>query len=246
MANNELSGIVVTSFLAKWLSGRKNNYSYRIVFIPETIGSIAYIKRNIKNLKDKVHAGYNITCVGDNRCYSYLPSRNGNTLSDSVAKHVLKYIYPNYKSYNWSDRGSDERQYCSPGVDLPIASIMRSKYGTYNEYHTSLDNLKNVVTPKGLENSYNTIKLALQIIDKNVTPKINFLCEPQLSKRNLYPDISFKKKDENIKLMMDLISCSDGTKTLLEIAEICNKPVWLYFPIIEKLIEKKLISTSFK
>ena len=102
MANNELSGPTVVTFLAKWLQSiGELNYSYRIVFVPETIGSITYLSRNYKNMKKKIFAGFNISCVGDDRSYSYLPSRNGYTLSDLIAKHVLKWIDPNYVSYTW-------------------------------------------------------------------------------------------------------------------------------------------------
>jgi aminopeptidase-like protein len=112
MANNELSGPTVTTFIAKWLATRSNNrYSYRFVFIPETIGSITYLSRNKDHLKSKVFAGFNVTCIGDDRDYSYLPSRNGSTISDVVSKHILKHICPTYKTYKWTDRGSDERQY---------------------------------------------------------------------------------------------------------------------------------------
>lgn len=193
MANNELSGPCVTTFLAKKLKelGR-TKYSYRLIFIPETIGSITYLSKNIEHLKKSVVAGFNVSCVGDNRDYSYLPSRSGNTLSDQIAKHVLKYTCSTYKSYSWSDRGSDERQYCAPGVDLPIASIMRTKYGMYDEYHTSLDDLINVVTAEGLDGGFNAIWNAIEALERNVYPKVKVICEPQLGKRGLYPTLSTK------------------------------------------------------
>ena len=138
MANNELSGITVLTFLSKWLKENDNlEYSYRIIFIPETIGSITYLSNNYKDMKKKTIAGFNVTCVGDDRAYSYLPSRNGKTLSDLISKHVLKWIDKHFISYSWLDRGSDERQYCAPGIDLPVASILRTIYGGYPEYHTS-------------------------------------------------------------------------------------------------------------
>lgn len=194
MANNELSGPCVTTFITKWIKEIPNRYySYRIIFIPETIGSITYLSFNLFEMKQKIIAGFNVTCVGDDRVYSYLPSRNGKTISDDVAKHVLKHIDPSYKSYSWTDRGSDERQYCAPGVDLPIASIMRSKFSNYDEYHTSLDDLTFVVSPQGLEGGYQAIRYAIEAIENNVYPISNFLCEPQLGKRGLYPSLSTKK-----------------------------------------------------
>lgn len=243
MANNELSGPTVTTFLAKWLVNRLDNrLSYRFVFIPETIGSIAYLSKNKDSLKSNVVAGFNVTCIGDNRDYSYLPSRNGETLSDAVAKHVLKHIYPSYKTYKWADRGSDERQYCAPGMDLPIASIMRTKYGMYDEYHTSLDDLTNVVTAEGLEGGYNALKCAIEALEENTYPKVNVFCEPQLGKRGLYPTLSTKSSGAEVRLMMNLITWSDGSKSLLEIAELCDAPVWALYPIVNKLAEHRLLT----
>lgn len=243
MANNELSGPVVTVALAKWLLNlKKRKYNYRIVFIPETIGSITYLsKNNIEFLKQKITAGFNITCVGDDRAYSYLPSRDGCTISDLIAKHVLRWLDPNFKRYSWSDRGSDERQYCAPGIDLPIASIMRTKYGEYPEYHTSLDNLEQVVTPGGLQGGFEAIRLALEALENNCYPKVKVLGEPQLGKRGLYPTLSAKNSGEKVKLMMDLITWSDGTKSLLDIAEKCNCPIWSLYSLIEILYKNDLI-----
>ena len=132
MANNELSGPGVATYLAKWLSERPNNrYTYRFCFVPETLGSIAYISNHGKGLGN-TYAAFNLTCVGDEKNYSFLPSRKGNTITDKVARHCIKNQQVNYKEYNFlKDRGSDERQYCSPKVDLPMVSIMKSKYGEY-------------------------------------------------------------------------------------------------------------------
>lgn len=245
MANNELSGVTVATYLAKWLSELKvRRYTFRFVFIPETIGSITYLSKNYIYLKKKVIAGFNISCVGDDRSYSFLPSRNGNTISDRIAKHVLKWIAPNYISYTWLDRGSDERQYCAPGIDLPIASILRTKYGQYPEYHTSLDNLDAVVTPKGLEGGYWALRKSLELIEKNRIYKNNFLCEPQLGSRGLYPTLSTKKIDKEVRTMMNLLSLCDGEHSLLDIAEKINLPAWDLYELVDKLILHDLISST--
>ena len=245
MANNELSGPCVTTFITKWIKEIPNRYySYRIIFIPETIGSITYLSFNLFEMKQKIIAGFNVTCVGDDRVYSYLPSRNGKTISDDVAKHVLKHIDSSYKSYSWTDRGSDERQYCAPGVDLPIASIMRSKFSNYDEYHTSLDDLTFVVSPQGLEGGYQAIRYAIEAIENNVYPISNFLCEPQLGKRGLYPSLSTKKSHEEVRRTMDLITWSDGTKSLLEIADLCEVPIWELYETLKTLSSENVLSIS--
>ena len=247
MANNELSGPTVTTYLAKWIKSIKNRkYTYRIIFIPETIGSITYLSKNYKYLKKNVIAGFNVVCVGDNRNYSYLPSRRGNTLSDQVAKYALKFIKKKYTSYTWLDRGSDERQYCSPGIDLPIATIMRSKYGTYPEYHTSLDTLGKVVTPKGLNGGYNILKLAIETIEKNSYYESKFLGEPYLSKRKLYPTTSIKNNvSKELRKIMHILSYSDKKTSALEIAKKLSISMHNLLPILKKLEKKKLIKKIF-
>jgi len=242
MANNELSGPTVLTFIVKWLQEfREKEYSYRIIFIPETIGSIAYLSLHQKIMRKNIFAGFNVTCVGDERAYSYIPSRNGKTISDLIAKHVLKWIEPNFIKYNWLDRGSDERQYCAPGIDLPIASILRSKYGSYPEYHTSLDNLEQVVTPKGLDGGYWAIRKAIEAIEKNKKYQVTVLCEPQMSKRGLYPKLSKNKLKKKTRLMMDFISLCDGKTSLLDIAEILNLPIWDLYEIVNELQNHNLI-----
>jgi len=243
MANNELSGPTVVTFLAKWLEQIDElEYSCRIVFIPETIGSITYLSINHEIMRKNIFAGFNVSCVGDDRAYSYVPSRNGNTISDVVAKHVLKWTDANYVKYSWFDRGSDERQYCAPGIDLPIASILRTKYHKYPEYHTSLDDLENVVTPKGLDGGYSAILRAIEAIQNNKKYKVTVFCEPQMGKRGLWPTLSTIESAKPARLMMDLISLCDGTTSLLEIAERLNVPIWDLYGLVDKLKSHGLIS----
>jgi aminopeptidase-like protein len=218
-------------------------YTYRFVFVPETIGSIVYLSRNIEQLKANVIAGFNVTCVGDDRTYSYLPSRDGRTLADVAAKHALKHVAGAFREYSWLDRGSDERQYCAPGVDLPVCSIMRSKYGEYPEYHTSLDDLS-LITPTGLGGAYAVLRAAIEAIESDVRPRCTVLCEPQLGKRGLYPSLSTTETTAQVADMMNLISYSDGERTLLEIAELIGAPVWRLREIVGQLQAAGLIEIS--
>lgn len=243
MANNELSGPVVTAFLAKWLlSLPSRKYTYRIIIIPETIGSITYLSRHYKTMKENIIAGFNITCVGDDRAYSYLPSRTGDTLADQVAKHVLAHTHPEYVSYSFLDRGSDERQYCSSGIDLPVCSIMRTKYGCYPEYHTSLDDLE-LVTASGLLGSYRVLKKAIQCLESNETLATTVLGEPQLGKRGLYPTIGTKEGEAKVQNMMNFLAYCDGVSSNLEIAEKIKVPLWELVDIINQLKAEQLLKS---
>jgi aminopeptidase-like protein len=243
MANNELSGPVVAAALGQWLASLENRrYTYRIVFLPETIGSLAYLSRNLDHLKQKVVAGYNLTCLGDERCFSYLPSRSEDSLADQVAQHVLQHATPHYKEYTFLDRGSDERQYCAPGIDLPIASIMRTKYGEYPEYHTSLDDLS-LVTPEGLRGGYTVLRRALEVLEANVRLKTTILGEPNLGKRGLYPTLSTKEEEPEADIFLDVLAYSDGRR-LLRVAEAINKPAWEIKEIAATLIENDVLNIS--
>ena len=223
MANNELSGVVPALQLAKWLEALPSRkHTYRILFAPETIGPILYLSKHLEHLKKHVIAGYVLTCVGDDRSYSYIPSRKGETLSDKVALHVLKHLDPNFNRYTWAERQSDERQYCAPHVDLPVASIMRTKYGSYPEYHTSLDTLGDVVTPGGLAGGMLAYMRAIQILELDFYPVVTTICEPQLGKRDLYPKISKKGNYEDTLLMRNILSWSDGEHSASAMADLAS------------------------
>jgi aminopeptidase-like protein len=191
-------------------------------------------------MKKNIVSGWVITCVGDENAYSFLPSRNGNTLADKISRQVLIDSQVNYKEYSWLDRGSDERQYCSPGVDLSVASIMRSKYDTFPEYHTSLDNL-DYISEKGLGESLKLFKDVINILETNRVWKLDNLCEPQLGKRGLYPSLSTLDTSVQIRDLMNVISYLDGNMDLLTISSKCNLKYGEVLDIIRKLIESKLL-----
>ncbi len=222
MANNELSGPVLSTALIQYIKHTYKNpkYTYRFVFVPETIGSIAYLSQNLKELKDNVICGFNLSCVGDNRAYSHIESRMGNTLADKALKSALIGL-DNTKKYSFLDRGSDERQYCSPGVDLPLCGFSRSKYGEYPEYHTSADNF-DVVEPDGLNGSFSVMKTIVDAFEASLFPQINIKCEPQLGRRGLRPNLSQKGFLGNINTRSDFIAYADGNHSLFDISNKIN------------------------
>lgn len=240
MANNELSGPVVATALAKWIASEPRRFTYRIIFIPETIGSIAYLSRNLESMKNNIVAGFNLTCVGDERAYSYLPSRNGSTLADKVALNILRAKHPEFRQYSFLDRGSDERQYCSPGIDLPVVSLMRTKYREFPEYHTSLDNL-DFVSPAGLQGSFDLHRDCIELLERNRVYQMRCLGEPQLGVRGLYPTIATKESHRQVIDMLNFIAYADGTNDLIDISNAIQVPVRDLYPIMDKLTQADLL-----
>lgn len=241
MANDNLSGPVILMGIVKWLMSFENRrYTYRIIFIPETIGSIFYIKNNLNKLKKYVKAGLVLTCLGDELNYSYLCTRNGESNIDRVAKKLLKDLNVKHSIYPFTKNGSDERQFCFPGIDLPIGSLMKSKYGEFKEYHTSLDNL-DFVTPKGLKDGFNLISSAITMLETNLKYKITTLCEPQLGKRGLYPQSSELGSEAMVRDQMNVIAYLDGEHDVLDISEKCQLDYLKTLEIIDKLKGSQLI-----
>ena len=240
LANNELSGPVLATFLAKYIQKMDRTFTYRIIFVPETIGAIVYLSRHLEYLKENVCAGFQLSCVGDNRTYSYLPTIKGNTITDRVIKHVLKHKTESHQVYLFSDRGSDERQYCSPGVNLPVASLMRSKYGEYPEYHTSLDNLE-VISAAGLQGAFDVHVECFYLLEQNARYKATCIGEPQLGKRGLRSNTGGGLLTMYFRVISDILAYADGETDLIDMGEMFNLYARDLIPTIDTLLEEKLL-----
>jgi aminopeptidase-like protein len=264
LCNDNLSGIVVTTILAKLLSKIETYYSYRFLFIPETIGAITWLSKNKKNLS-KIKSGLVVTCVGGNGGFTYKKTRDNNSEIDKISIDVLKHTRKKFETRDFFPYGSDERQYSSPGIDLPIGVLMRTPYYEFKEYHTADDNLDSIKKFALNDSLIMLLKIILQIEkkkpsfnrnQKNETSKLkseiyqnlNPYCEPQLGRRKLYRNISKsrlvdKKNSEN---MVELSICwilnfSDGLHSLKEISQKSNLPLKLLRKTAKLLIEKKLL-----
>ncbi|MCC5952004.1 MAG: DUF4910 domain-containing protein [Acidimicrobiia bacterium] len=224
MANNELSGPVVATALARWLRRLpRRRYTYRLLFAPETIGAIVYLSRHLDHLRRHVRAGWVLTCLGDDRTYSYVPSRLGGTLADRVSLTVLDELPGGYDRYSFLERGSDERQWCSPGADLPVCSIQRSKYHTYPEYHTSLDDL-DLVTPSGLQGGFDVLRSCIELLEANDRWVAAQPGEPQLGRRGLYPTTSRTGATASVKPLTDVLAYCDGHHDVMDLTEVTGLP----------------------
>ena len=231
MANNELSGPVLVSQLARLVREREEppRYTYRFVFGPETIGSLAYLSRFGERMSERVVAGYVVTCAGDPAPFTYKRSRRGSSLADRLAEHVLAHGEHPARVLDFFPSGSDERQFCSPGFDLPVGSLMRSMYGTYPEYHTSLDDMT-FVTAEALGETLAAYWRVIEALEANETLVGSVLHgEPQLSRRGLYPTTGGgpdARTREGLQDMLQLLNRCDGTADLLSIAVAIGRPIW--------------------
>lgn len=242
MANNELSGPIVSMGLINYFKNKKLNKTLRFVFIPETIGSISYLSKNLKYLKENVIGGYNLSCIGDERQHSCMFSKYQNSPSDEAVIEAYKSLkIKNYKIYSFLKRGSDERQYNSPGIDLKISSIFRTKYGEYPEYHTSLDNF-NIVTLKGCVGGFNVARKSIEILLERIYPTFKIMCEPQMSKRGLYPTLSTKDKTKENKNFRNFLQYADGTNSLEKISNLIKLDLNYVKKIYKILLKNNLIN----
>jgi aminopeptidase-like protein len=170
-----------------------------------------------------------------------MPSKYGNTLADKVVLNVLGFKHPEFKKCSFLDRGSDERQYCNPGVDLPVVSVMRTMYGEYAEYHTSLDNMS-IVSPEGFGGSFEVLKECIEALELNRKYKLKCLGEPFLSKYGLYQGDTAKSVPSFIKNLTNIMAYLDGTNDIIDISNILHLPVHDILSFITKLKKAGLIS----
>ncbi len=244
MANNECSGPALITALARYIADMpQRRYSYRLVLAPETIGALTYISRNLEHLKSHVIAAFNLTCVGDDRTYSIVHSRYADTYADRVLTNVLRSSGFGFEEYPYIKRGSDERQYQAPGVDIPMVCFCRSKYHIYPEYHTSADDL-DLISPEGLQGSLDIMKKCIMLIEYNRRYRTTTLGEPQLGKRGLVPTMSTKETYQQTLALKDLIAYADGRNDLIGISEIIEQPVDMLIPLIDRLLECGLFEVA--
>ena len=240
MANDNLSGVVLTTLLAQHMLTAKPRYSYRFLFVPETIGAIAWLARNKENT-ERIKYGLVATCVGDAGHFTYKKSRRGNAAIDRIVTRVLKEAGVEHEIIDFFPLGSDERQYCSPGFDLPVGSLMRTMYYKFPQYHTSADDLSFVRgehlmrTSLMYRNVFDAIERAK--IYRNTNPN----CEPQLGKRNLYEAVGGMNHEGPMQVLMWVLNLSDGTYSLEDIAERSHIDLKIITEASEVLLAHKLI-----
>lgn len=244
LANDNLSGIAVATMLAQYLSTLQRRYTYRFLFIPGLIGSLTWLARN-ENVVPRIKHGLVLSCLGDSGQSTYKQSRLGNATIDRYAEHVLRHSKAPYRIAPFTPYGYDERQYCSPGFDMPVGALMRSPNGTYRQYHTSADNL-DLIDPGCLADSLVKLKSIVEIIEEEATYRsLNPKGEPQLGRRGLYKKISGQNNadDEEQMALLWLLSFGDGRHSLFDIAERSGLAFGTIRAAANKLIEKNLLAS---
>jgi aminopeptidase-like protein len=233
LANDNLSGVALAVALARRLQERRRRYSYRLLFIPGTIGSIAWLALNERKTQHIKH-GLVLTCVGDAGAPTYKRSRRGSAAIDRAASHVLRTAAEPHRIIDFFPYGYDERQYCSPGFNLAVGCFMRSQHGTFPEYHTSADDLS-FIQPEQLADSLEIVWKILETLENNRTfSNTNPKCEPRLGKRGLYGGVGGTRHGAFDELaLLWVLNLSDGTHDLLTIAERAG----MHFPEIERAAE---------
>jgi aminopeptidase-like protein len=241
LANDNLSGITVATALARFLSGRDLRYSYRFLFIPGTIGAITWLARNIEAAK-RIRHGLVLTCIGDAGGFHYKKSRRGDAEIDRAAAHILRHYSKQPEILEFSPYGYDERQYCSPGFNLPVGCLMRSVWGTFPEYHTSADNM-DFIRPEQLAGSLRVCTAIVDVLENNRHYcNQNPYCEPQLGRRNLYGSTGGAEIGTEISARLWVLNFSDGQHSLLDIAERSGLPFATINDAAELLCQGGLLS----
>lgn len=246
MANNELSGPIVLNALLDYIKNKykKTRYSYRFLIGPETIGSIAYMSRYLNQMQKYMVLGINLSCVGDERGYSFVGTPYADTLSDKAMRATLG--QENFKEYSFLERGSDERQYCSPGIELPVCTFSRSKFGEYSEYHTDQDNL-DLITEDGLQGSFQKLRNIVDAMETSLYPILKTKGEPQLGKRGLYPTLSHNTTQKHpAKARMDILAYCNGKNTIFDICQLTNITLDLVIKELEIMIDNKIVKTNYR
>lgn len=224
LANDNLSGIAVTVAFAMALANRSRAYTYRFLFIPGTIGAITWLALN-QAVTHRIRHGVVLAGLGDSAPLAYKKSRRGSSEIDRAAQHVLNLRDKKSTILDFSPYGYDERQFCSPGFDLPVGRLCRSLHGEFPEYHTSADNLS-FVNADSLADALSVCLELSELLDTNVTyMSLNPRCEPQLGRRGLYNAIGGAADSGKRELaMLWILNLSDGSHTLLDIAERSSLP----------------------
>jgi len=243
MANNELSGPLVQAFLYQAIKALgKTRYTYRFAFLPETIGAIYYLSQHGEHLKEKLRAGYVLNCIGDAGKFTYKRSRQLTSLADRAAETVLAQTKIGCHAEDFFPLGSDERQYCSPHFDLPMGSVMRTRYYNYPEYHTSADN-KDFISFEAMETSVLRLLDIIKLLEVNAY-YVNQMphCEPQLGKRGLYPNLGSDTSTRlRVGAMMWTLNLADGKHDLIDIVRRSGQPVSEILEVVKTLTEHGLL-----